>query len=82
MSQARSSRMRAWDLNRKTMRGLGIQKIDFDKNVYEPIPAGQYRLTLVDGEEVYVQVPICGSTEATVLAKAAQMLKDRPVRYA
>jgi hypothetical protein len=61
------------------MRGLGIDKIDHIEN--RGI-AAVYRLTMIDGEEVRIEVPVLGSTEATVITKAAQMLKDRPVRYA
>jgi len=79
IAAGRSARMRAWERNRKTMRGLGIEKIDWIENKGA---AAVHRLTMIDGEEVRVEVPVFGSTEATVLAKAAQMLKDRPVRYA
>jgi hypothetical protein len=71
--------MNATQRNAKTMRALGIVDFKFEGN--RGIKS-VYVLTLRDGERVRVEVPIFGSTDTTVLKQAAELLKDRPVRYA
>ena len=65
--------------NAKIMRGLGIVDLQFEQNRGT---TSIYLLTLLGGENLRVEVPVLGSTDTTVLRKAADILKDRPVRYA
>jgi hypothetical protein len=64
--------------NAKTMLGLGIVDLQFEHNRGT---TSIYLLTLLGGENLRVEVPVFGSTDTTVLRKAAEILKDRPVRY-
>lgn len=66
--------------NAKTMRAFGIVDLKWEQNRGA---VSIYALTLGDGTVIRVEVPIFGSTESTVLKKAAEtVLRDRPVRYA
>ncbi len=70
--------MRSSQRNAKTMLGLGIVDLQFEHNRGT---TSVYLLTLLGGENLRVEVPVLGSTDTTVLRKAAELLKDRPVRY-
>jgi len=66
--------------NARTMRAFGIVELKWEQNRGA---CSIYVLTLSDGTAVRVEVPVFGSTESTVLKKAAEtVLRDRPVRYA
>lgn len=63
--------------NSRAMAGLGITKIEFEK---QKGLLAVWRVTLVDDDCFAIETPGLG-TESTVIRLAAHRLKDRPVRY-
>lgn len=70
--------MKVSQRNAKARRALGIVDLEWEQN---RCGMAIWLLTLRNGDSLRVEVAASGTTEASVLKKAAEILRDRPVRY-